>query len=65
MGFNIEQFPSVNIHLFDDLDDAAMDAASEFEDRLADLGINVPDYVLEAIYNQMLSAAINSVQGEV
>lgn len=64
MGFNVEQFPSVNIHLFDELDDAAMDVAAEFEDRLADLGVSIPDYVLEAIYNQMLSAAINSVQGE-
>lgn len=64
MSFNVEQFPSVNIHLFDELDDAAMDSATEFEDRLADLGITVPDYVLEAIYNQMLTAAINSVQGE-
>lgn len=64
MSFNVEQFPSVNIHLFDDIDNAAMDVATEFEDRLADLGIRVPDYVLEAIYNQMLSAAINSVQGE-
>lgn len=64
MSFNIEQFPSVNIHLFDELDDAAMDAAAEFEDRLSDLGVSIPDYVLEAIYNQMLSAAVNSVQGE-
>ena len=64
MSFNVEQFPSVNIHLFDDLDMAAMDVATEFEDRLADLGVSIPDYVLEAIYNQMLAAAINSVQGE-
>ena len=64
MSFNIEQFPSVNIHLFDELDDAAMDAATEFESRLEDLGVRVPDYVLEAIYNQMLTAAVNSVQGE-
>lgn len=64
MSFNVEQFPSVNIHLFDELDSAAMDAATEFEDRLEDLGIRVPDYVLEAIYNQMLTAAVNSVQGE-
>lgn len=64
MSFNIEQFPAVNIHLFDELDDAAMDAATEFELRLEDLGICMPDYVLEAIYNQMLTAAVNSVQGE-
>jgi len=64
MGFNVSQFPAVNVHLFDDIDDAAMDVANEFEERLADLGIVIPDYVLEAIYNQMLAAAINSVQGE-
>ena len=62
MSFNIEQFPSVNIHLFDELDDAAMDVATEFEDRLEDLGVSIPDYVLEALYNQLLAAAINSVQ---
>ncbi len=56
--YNLEK---INANLYDDIDQLAMDISGKLEIELQKLGIAISDQDLEAVYDLMRNASLNSV----